>query len=858
MKALRLEIYVSHFVVTLYDRRLASIMNYIVRDLRSFTFKKVPWKRKVEMVPDKTYAVVHEKEGVYRLPIGSLTSTLNTLGVQGRLSIEDLEIKRYKKRGTYDTVDLQFDYSKFTLRDYQKEYSDKLIEEDNDIKLVDLQTGKGKALRDTEYVKTINGWARIRSIKVGDKVLNPNGRYSKVKGVYRQGIRKIFRLFLVDGRTIDCDVEHLWNVRVQHNEDYRLDSPMVLNTGGLMDLVNKRRKELNVKVLLPLYSPNLTPRNTGLLLDPYIMGVYLVSGSSYYNTVIFALDKEDLADKIEHMLKENHGVSIHRYQLDNKHIVKIKCNIETECNRDFISIFQHYKLYGVGKGTSDFEIPTEYVDDSTDYEKYQVLSGMMDAGMERTEDKEVISIFKTPNFIFHKQVQTLAWSVGCCAKSITLETGDEKILYKLEIMHNTSLPNPEKNLHGLEIKAITYTEEAKATCIEVNSNNKLYVATDYIVTHNTLIACNALSRLKRRVAILILPRYIDKWLDDLKIYLNIDRKDVCVIQGNESLLDMMEHMEEYKKNYSVFIFSMRTVYGYLKSYADTDMVHYRSLPYKIPPWKLMSKLGIGVLLNDESHQEFHTLHRALLYFNVSKVIGLTATLSSNQKRVRELYNTIFPKEFRISNILKKDNYIHVNNIKYYADKPRRIPCVRTQGYSHIMFEQYTLATGFFLEQYDKMLYKYVKRDYINRKREGDKLLIFFSTVNMCKHYKEYLLKLHPDLDIRTFTQEDEYINILESDIIVSTLQSSSTAIDIPNLITTLQTVSIGSLGLNLQAMGRLRKIDGVEVIYNTIYCGNLRRQSKLNDTRLGVIKERAKSIDYEVYRPSNGSELIVG
>ena len=118
---------------------------------------------------------------------------------------------------------------------------------------------------------------------------------------------------------------------------------------------------------------------------------------------------------------------------------------------------------------------------------------------------------------------------------------------------------------------------------------------------------------------------------------------------------------------------------------------------------------------------------------------------------------------------------------------------------------------------------------------------------MCKHLAKVFAKEYPKLKVGTYVQEDAYDELMSSDITVSTIISSGTAVDIPNLITVLQTISIGSLQANIQAMGRLRKLEGTELYYVYTYCKSIPKQWELNNKRESSIGDKAKSYTYVKY-----------
>ena len=128
--------------------------------------------------------------------------------------------------------------------------------------------------------------------------------------------------------------------------------------------------------------------------------------------------------------------------------------------------------------------------------------------------------------------------------------------------------------------------------------------------------------------------------------------------------------------------------------------------------------------------------------------------------------------------------------------------------------------------------------YIKEYIKGDKLLIFCSTIKLCNKLKDYLKNVFTGYDIRTYIESDPYVNILESDIIVSTLKSSGTALDIPNLRVCIKTVNVDSPITNLQALGRLRELKDRDVKYCYIYCSNIPKHVKYHHRRKELYKDK--------------------
>lgn len=356
------------------------------------------------------------------------------------------------------------------------------------------------------------------------------------------------------------------------------------------------------------------------------------------------------------------------------------------------------------------------------------------------------------------------------------------------------------------------------------------------------IAAHAIARVNEVTMILVLPKYIEKWKDDLYKYTDIDELDICVIQGSSAIANLMLERRE-RLTYKVYIASITTMNYMISDFESTD----KEYQYPMKPDEFMDHLGVGVILNDETHQHFHALLKISLYMNVNQIIGLSATLDSNRPEMKRLYSYMFPSDNRVSNIAKIESYTYVKAIEYRLGGLKRIRYTSGQGYSHILYEQSILRNKRLLDSYFEMIDYYVKKDYIDRKEKGERLLVFMSTVAMCTLFTKYLKRKYKQLDIRRYCQDDPYENVITAEISVSTIISASTAVDIPKLITVINTISMASLQANLQSFGRLRKIEGRDVWYEYLYTPQIPNQKNMHKIRRDTIMSKAKLIVYDMY-----------
>jgi len=392
-----------------------------------------------------------------------------------------------------------------------------------------------------------------------------------------------------------------------------------------------------------------------------------------------------------------------------------------------------------------------------------------------------------------------------------------------------------------------YQERAVTAIHDFDSNNLLLDMPTG--TGKTLTAVYSIVKLKKAFGVLVLPRYIDKWINDIKELTNVTEDEILVIRGITTFVKILNSKPEDYSKYKVFIISLKSLSLFIDNYLEGL---YKDVLVN-PVDDLTKILGMSYLLNDEMHQEFHNVYRGMLFLNVKLLLGMTATLVTKDKRLSEIYKLFLPDNHRITNIIKFKNYIRFFAIEYYFKNPKRIKYKNQFGYNQNIFEKSILKKKRTLEKYLEMIYRISLDNFYNYRKEKDpygKLLIFAGKIEMCEKIRDYLKNKpeYKDMVINKYTQEDDYENLMESDIIISTILSSGTAVDIPNLMSVIQTVVVQSLQANEQTKGRLRfRGEDKEHIFSYIYCAQIPVHRKTHKERLKIflpISKEFKSYTY--------------
>lgn len=770
-------------------------LNYVIR-----TMVRVDPKRPPVLKITTTFASRLKNSSEYRLHIGQLHIFLTFLKNK-YINIDHIEHIN-KDLYTPMTIDIKMK-DHWILKEEQKEAQSFILNvdpEDNRSRLLTMPTGTGKAQPLDAPIKIPGGWTTMGEVKLGDTITAWDGEATLVNGVFPQGLKDIYKITFSDGRTSECCEDHLWKI---YRDFKKEEKWKVVDTKELIKI-----KELTTdKVYIPLIKPE-QGKDIELPLDPYLLGVNLGNNKISDEPLKFLIQ-----DKI---------------------------------------------------------IPDIYFNASLS-QRLDISQGLLDAT--GIIDKNGIISFHSASLELINSVQELVRSIGGIAKISTCnsklscesEPELEKIVYQVNIRHSKPselfrLPRKKNRANDfnqyssslkLRIDKIEKIGKKESQCISIDHPDKLYVTNDYVVTHNTVTSLAAASTFKNRILVIVLAKYLDKWVSDVKNILDIEDKDIVTIQGTDNIKSVINLAKDNEFNYKCTIMSLTTIVNFIKQF-ENDF--YTSLDeFGCEPHELYELLNIGVVIFDEAHEHLFSVFKTLTYAHMPKVIALSATFLSRDLMIDKMQQIMFPKEMRFDK-MKMKKYIRVHAVSYtikdFHQAKIRTSEFRSSTYSHTAFEKSIIKNIVKLKNYMRMIKDLVYMSYIRDYKKGDKLLIFASTKLFCRKLCEYLKESIPEYDIRTYIEEDPYENIMESDITVSTLLSAGTALDIPNLVTCILTVSVDSPVTNLQALGRLREIQGRDVKYYYLYCKDIKKQVKYHQSRKELFRDRVVSISDTFYPTS--------
>jgi hypothetical protein len=362
--------------------------------------------------------------------------------------------------------------------------------------------GVGKALANGTLVLTPEGETCIEDLVAGDLVLAQDGSNTTVTGVFPQGTRDTFNVNFSDGRQIQVDSNHLWEVYVE-------GVSKIMKTSEMLHLIES--KSLDRRLSIPLYSPpNIN--DIELPIEPYVLGALLGDGGlSNPWSIGFTCADKDLLNEFETRLPTSskliRGVGIeHRVvaakypSKGNKHPLLVNL-------RDF-------KLSGVKSGIKF--IPEIYKRSSLS-QKYDLIAGLLDTDGYIDPTGNVSLTTVSPELA--RDFQEIIWSIGGKAKCVrgpsSYKKDGVKIIcqdhYTITVgFHNPTLllklPRKLARLKSqhqysnvqLPITSIVPAGSTECTCIKIDHPRELFTVKDYICTHNTFTVEDQLAKMGMR------------------------------------------------------------------------------------------------------------------------------------------------------------------------------------------------------------------------------------------------------------------------------------------------------------------------------------------------------------------------
>lgn len=354
--------------------------------------------------------------------------------------------------------------------------------------------GIGKAIHSWMMVDTPDGRRRWGDIKAGDLLWGTDGRPVRVVDVPFEGKAPCYRVSFDDGSSTIVSSGHLWTVRgrAQRRADRAGGATMQWVTMETIDILKAGVKRPNGAALarqweVPPYEAVQYPE-ADLPINPYVLGLLLGDGHMASATVVTSGE-----GIMEHVGDVGVSVSM-RFEPSNAFGFYVKGVL-----RDIEAL-----------GLSDTLAPTKFIPDVYKYaggeQRKELLRGLIDTDGEVNKNGTVG--YSTASKQLADDIVWLARSLGCKARiqpTVKRPTythkGEKKEgrpSYRLTITYPDSFGRVCYVKHKAErvkpvgrryltrwIDSIECVGEEECKCVSVDRLDGLFLANDFIVTHNS-------------------------------------------------------------------------------------------------------------------------------------------------------------------------------------------------------------------------------------------------------------------------------------------------------------------------------------------------------------------------------------
>jgi len=364
----------------------------------------------------------------------------------------------------------------------------------------------GKLTPLTSCVLTPYGWRLNKDLKIGDKICTPFNGVQKVAGLFPQGVKKIYKVYLLDGRVAECGLEHLWTYRT-NKQRYKYivsdrSNPTAWTFTGTTENIIERLKR-GERIYLPTNNA-IEFEEKDLPINPYALGVLIGDGcltdkvmTEGRNAITISNNEDDVINRFYNAVG---GTRIYKQP---------NCYSKSVFTPRAKQIRQYLVDAGLNTYSYNKFIPHEYLFSSIE-QRRELLAGLFDT--DGSVDEGSFSYCTTSKRL-KDDIMHLARSLGYNASvhrdereqyttgeafRVIIRTSDEifhsekhKKRYA-EYLTRKGKNYRKANCHTRIVK-IEYDRDEEAQCLYIDDRDHLYMTDDFVVTHNTFgsILCAA-------------------------------------------------------------------------------------------------------------------------------------------------------------------------------------------------------------------------------------------------------------------------------------------------------------------------------------------------------------------------------
>ncbi len=312
-----------------------------------------------------------------------------------------------------------------------------------DLVIIAGRPSMGKAQPLDAQVRTASGWTPLGELRLGDALASIDGRPSRVRGIFPQGERQLYRVRFSDGRSTECCAEHLWSLRAAAG-----GAPQVMSTAQLQALCLNAGGGRWRMDAAPGHFGNPIPVGS----QPWILGCQLGRASR--------------------------GLPGGFHDGGNRRVAG-----DALYPRVVGTSAVGLAVIATGE---PLRIPTQWLLAAREARVPLLLGLLHGLGARQRGRCAALSCAQED---FARDLCELVRSLGGQAR-LNARSSGPGIRLRLRCTELAPIGGP---VPGPLLASVTPTRCAQAACIAVTHPSRLYIADDYVVTHNTALALNIAS-----------------------------------------------------------------------------------------------------------------------------------------------------------------------------------------------------------------------------------------------------------------------------------------------------------------------------------------------------------------------------
>ena len=357
--------------------------------------------------------------------------------------------------------------------------------------------GTGKAMPKYTLIPTPDGEKLLGEIKVGDFVFDRKGHPTKVLGVYDRGVRRCFELTFSDGRKTRCCDEHIWPCYTSKKSLKNLTLQEMMEKGIRISAKSGARFRMPINGCVEFSEKELP-------VHPYILGVFLGDGCCKERYLTLSSNDLPVVEKVAKLL----DATAEKLSENNYSWRFMKGGKATTTKEVFGDIASW-----VMRGSNEKAIPADYLHGSRD-QRIALLQGLFDTDGSVSSKSNGLASFSTTSSELYAGVSYLLRSLGLSASTSSKAVCRGRVkqngtcstdyvvrthlkpdqfdvcfslprqIEKLKAVFG-AFKRPSKCTERVALTDVREIEPCEQVCILVDNPEHLFLANDFLVTHNT-------------------------------------------------------------------------------------------------------------------------------------------------------------------------------------------------------------------------------------------------------------------------------------------------------------------------------------------------------------------------------------